>query len=50
VELGWPITEAEVIEQFVGRSAASIGALIAARPGRDLAERWARGSSGCIVT
>lgn len=42
VELGWPITEAEVIEQFVGRSAASIGELIAVRLGRDAAETWAR--------
>ncbi|WP_446215806.1 HAD family hydrolase [Micromonospora sp. IBHARD004] len=40
-ELGWPLSEAEVIEQFVGRSSASIGELIAARLGADTAAMWA---------
>jgi HAD superfamily hydrolase (TIGR01509 family) len=35
-ELGWPITEQEVIERFVGRSTASINALIEARLGAEL--------------
>ncbi|MEV8455659.1 HAD family hydrolase [Streptomyces sp. NPDC052095] len=34
-ELGWPLTEREVLEQFVGRSEKSIGELVEARlPGR----------------
>lgn len=41
-ELGWPITEAEVIEQFVGRSSASIGGEIAGRLGSALAEEAER--------
>lgn len=40
-DLGWPMTEAEVIERFLGRSSASVGELIAARLGRDLAATWA---------
>lgn len=40
-ELGWPLTEAEVVEQFVGRSNASIGELVAARLGTDAAALWA---------
>ena len=35
-ELGWPITEQEVIERFVGRSTASINELIEARLGARL--------------
>jgi HAD superfamily hydrolase (TIGR01509 family) len=35
-ELGWPITEQEVIERFVGRSTASINELIEARLGATL--------------
>jgi HAD superfamily hydrolase (TIGR01509 family) len=35
-ELGWPITEQEVIERFVGRSTASINELIQARLGAEL--------------
>ena len=34
-ELGWPITEQEVIERFVGRSTASINELIEARLGAE---------------
>ncbi|WP_019870684.1 HAD family hydrolase [Salinispora oceanensis] len=40
-ELGWPLTEAEVIERFIGRSSASIGEQIAARLGEQVAARWA---------
>ncbi|MGN9810169.1 HAD family hydrolase [Micromonospora sp. BQ11] len=40
-ELGWPLTEAEVIERFIGRSSASIGEQIAARLGQGVAATWA---------
>ncbi|MCX4787406.1 HAD family hydrolase [Streptomyces sp. NBC_01221] len=39
-ELGWPLTADEVIEKFVGRSAASVGELIAARLGAGPAAAW----------
>ncbi|MDI5983008.1 hypothetical protein, partial [Amycolatopsis magusensis] len=39
-EMGWPLTEAEVMDRFVGRSSASIGELIAARLGADRAAAW----------
>lgn len=39
-ELGWPLTEAEVIENFVGRSSRSIGEQITARVGRETADLW----------
>lgn len=39
-KLGWPITEAEVIERFVGRSEQFICAEIAARLGADVASGW----------
>ncbi|WP_406382150.1 HAD family hydrolase [Streptomyces sp. NBC_01618] len=39
-ELGWPLTADEVIEKFVGRSAASVGELIAARLGTSAAATW----------
>ncbi|MGW6690867.1 HAD family hydrolase [Streptomyces sp. NPDC054961] len=39
-ELGWPLTEAEVMDRFVGRSNASIGEQIAARLGSDRAVAW----------
>ncbi|MCX4692840.1 HAD family phosphatase [Streptomyces sp. NBC_01408] len=39
-ELGWPLTEAEVMERFVGRSTTSIGELIADRVGPDTARIW----------
>lgn len=38
--LGWPITEAEVIERFVGRSTAAIRDDIERRLGRRLAADW----------
>lgn len=40
-ELGWPLTEAEVIERFIGRSSMSIGEQIAARLGQSVAATWA---------
>jgi HAD superfamily hydrolase (TIGR01509 family) len=40
-ELGWPLTEAEVIERFIGRSSMSIGEQIAARLGQGVAATWA---------
>lgn len=40
-ELGWPLTEAEVIERFIGRSSTSIGEQIAARLGQGVAATWA---------
>ena len=40
-ELGWPITDTEVIEQFIGRSAVAIAEIIAARVGLDRAAAWA---------
>ncbi|MGE7435369.1 MULTISPECIES: HAD family hydrolase [Kitasatospora] len=39
-ELGWPLTEAEVISRFVGRSSRSIGEQIADRLGRETADTW----------
>jgi beta-phosphoglucomutase-like phosphatase (HAD superfamily) len=39
-ELGWPLTEADVIERFMGRSSSSIGEQIAARLGPELAATW----------
>ncbi|WP_354641355.1 HAD family hydrolase [Kitasatospora camelliae] len=39
-ELGWPITGAEVLELFIGRSAASVGEQVAARLGVAAARRW----------
>jgi len=40
--LGWPITEAEVIERFVGRSDADMVEEIEAHLGRPLAAEWER--------
>ncbi|MEU5724998.1 HAD family hydrolase [Micromonospora sp. NPDC047738] len=40
-ELGWPLTEAEIIERFIGRSSTSIGEQIAARLGQGVAATWA---------
>ncbi|MFV2104973.1 hypothetical protein [Micromonospora sp. LOL_024] len=40
-DLGWPLTEAEVIERFIGRSSRSIGEQIAARLGQGVAATWA---------
>ncbi|MEV6972567.1 HAD family hydrolase [Kitasatospora sp. NPDC093806] len=39
-EFGWPLTEAEVIERFIGRSQASIQEQIADRLGAETADRW----------
>jgi len=39
-ELGWPLTEAEVIDRFIGRSTASIAEQFAARLGTAAADRW----------
>ncbi|MFE0460046.1 HAD family hydrolase [Kitasatospora sp. NPDC058965] len=39
-ELGWPLTAAEVLDRFVGRSSASIAEQVAERLGRPVAERW----------
>ncbi|RKR92955.1 HAD superfamily hydrolase (TIGR01509 family)/HAD superfamily hydrolase (TIGR01549 family) [Micromonospora pisi] len=38
--LGWPLTEADVVEQFIGRSSASIRELIAVHLGHDVAATW----------
>ncbi|MGC1214635.1 MAG: HAD family hydrolase [Micromonospora sp.] len=40
-ELGWPLTGAEFIERFIGRSSMSIGEQIAARLGQGVAATWA---------
>src|SRR5437763_5062123 len=39
-ELGWPLSEAEVIERFVGRSDREARAVIEAHLGRKLPEGW----------
>lgn len=39
-ELGWPLTEQEVIERFLGRSSTSIGAEVAAQLGPHAATVW----------
>ncbi|WP_067132125.1 HAD family hydrolase [Microtetraspora malaysiensis] len=39
-ELGWPLTEAEVIEKFIGRSPLSNGEQITARVGPSRAALW----------
>jgi HAD superfamily hydrolase (TIGR01509 family) len=38
--LGWPMTEAEVIDRFIGRSHASIAEIIAAKLGDEAAATW----------
>jgi HAD superfamily hydrolase (TIGR01509 family) len=40
-QLGWPLTEAEVIERFVGRTDAAMRAEIEAHLGRDVGPEWA---------
>ena len=40
-ELGWPLSEAEVIERFVGRSDRDVQAAIEAHLGRSLPPGWA---------
>ncbi|MFE2928810.1 HAD family hydrolase [Streptomyces goshikiensis] len=39
-ELGWPLTEEEVVRRFIGRSSASIRELVAARIGAEAARVW----------
>jgi HAD superfamily hydrolase (TIGR01509 family) len=39
-ELGWPMTEAEVVEEFMGRSTTAIADKIAARLGPAVADEW----------
>ncbi|MEU5149825.1 HAD family hydrolase [Streptomyces yangpuensis] len=41
-ELGWPLTERDVIDLFIGRSDASVRELIAARLGGTAADVWAK--------
>jgi HAD superfamily hydrolase (TIGR01509 family) len=41
-ELGWPLTEAEVVERFIGRSHAAIRDQVAARLGEETAALWSR--------
>ncbi|MBM7776098.1 HAD superfamily hydrolase (TIGR01509 family) [Actinokineospora baliensis] len=41
-DLGWAITEAEVVDLFVGRSAVSIAGVIAGRVGASAAVEWER--------
>ncbi|WP_326657202.1 HAD family hydrolase [Streptomyces sp. NBC_00385] len=39
-ELGWPLTEDEVVDRFIGRSHASIREQVAARLGEQIAATW----------
>ncbi|WKX70397.1 HAD family phosphatase [Streptomyces sp. XD-27] len=39
-ELGWPLTEGQVIDRFIGRSSASIGEQVAAQLGPEAAAIW----------
>ncbi|MFI1763567.1 HAD family hydrolase [Streptomyces sp. NPDC020800] len=39
-ELGWPLTEEEVVERFIGRSHAAIREQVAARLGEETAAIW----------
>ncbi|MFE4263961.1 HAD family hydrolase [Streptomyces sp. NPDC056883] len=39
-ELGWPLTEAEVIDRFIGRSSVSIREQITGRLGPEVAAHW----------
>ncbi len=39
--LGWPLSEAEVVERFVGRTDAAMRAEIEAHLGRDIGREWA---------
>jgi HAD superfamily hydrolase (TIGR01509 family) len=40
-QLGWPLTEAEVVERFVGRTEAAMRAEVEAHVGRDISVEWA---------
>jgi HAD superfamily hydrolase (TIGR01509 family) len=46
--LGWPLTEAEIIERFVGRTDAAMRAEIEAHLGRDIGPEWAAFSENYI--
>ncbi|MGW1770131.1 HAD family hydrolase [Streptomyces sp. NPDC002104] len=39
-ELGWPLTEAEVVDRFIGRSSVSIREQVAERLGPEVAAHW----------
>jgi beta-phosphoglucomutase-like phosphatase (HAD superfamily) len=39
-QLGWPLTAAEVIDRFIGRSHASIAEIIAAQLGAEAGATW----------
>ncbi|MDH6134416.1 HAD superfamily hydrolase (TIGR01509 family) [Kitasatospora sp. MAA4] len=39
-ELGWPLSEGEVVKRFIGRSSASISAQVAERLGEETAVLW----------
>ncbi|WP_042366055.1 HAD family hydrolase [Streptacidiphilus neutrinimicus] len=41
-ELGWPLSEGEVVERFIGRSHAAIREQVAARLGEDTAALWSQ--------
>ncbi|MFK0012959.1 HAD family hydrolase [Streptomyces sp. NPDC091027] len=41
-ELGWPLTEDEVVDRFIGRSSASVREQIAVRLGEETAGLWDR--------
>ncbi|GAA4843663.1 HAD-IA family hydrolase [Kitasatospora terrestris] len=41
-EFGWPLTEQDVVERFIGRSTASIGEQVAERLGAAAAAAWGR--------
>ena len=38
--LGWPMSESEIVERFVGRTDAAMKALIEAHLGRDISAEW----------
>jgi HAD superfamily hydrolase (TIGR01509 family) len=40
---GWPLTPADVVERFVGRSSSAVADQIAEQVGRDTATEWTRG-------
>ncbi|MGW7293330.1 HAD family hydrolase [Streptomyces xiamenensis] len=39
-ELGWPLTEREIVDRFLGRSERSVSAQVAERLGEEAAARW----------
>jgi len=40
-QLGWPLSESEIVERFVGRTEAAMKAEIEAHLGRDISAEWA---------